>query len=455
MTPLAGAVSAFKDEALDRVAHTFNVAQFVSFGPGPEPSRRFARLLTHETRFAGPDDAIGALLAASPAGTVNVRTFMPDRWKGNPFHYGLDSSADATALVRRYASEGFHVIVNETIPVDDGGLSGVRGGSLTEFAPGGTPRVVEESGVCTLDNDTADALIDTVYTVRPPLASEPGLRIEFSIHLEPVGFRGQRWLVWEVEPWSGRHLAPRVQWPNRFSRHIGDKAFGLVLAHLAGLPVPRALVLARAVPPFHFGTSTGTGRYWTRTCPADFSPGIFPTVRGWADPFRLLAQSDPDGDKVASVLLQDGVAARWSGAARSRPGEPLVEGVAGGGDEFMLGLHAPTELPDQVHREVTELVRRAEARFGPVRMEWAADDSGVWVVQLNQQREAGAVTMVAGDASEWLVFDPAEGLDRLHELVDRARSSGAGIELARPVGLTSHIGDVLRTSGVPARFRHR
>lgn len=453
MTPLTHAGSAFKDEALDRLAQSFNVAQFVSFAPGPEPIPRFARLLSHASGFTSSHDAVSTLLAVSPAGTVNVRTFQPARWKGNPFHYGLETTDDVVALVRRYASQGFHVIVNETIPVDDGGVSGVRGGSVTEFAPGGTPRIVEEPGVCALDDATADALINSVYGVRLPFEVDLSVRIEFSVHLEPVGVRRERCLVWEIDGWSGAALKANVRWPNRFSRHVGDKAFGLALAHVVGLPVPHALVIARAIPPFHVGRSTGSGSLWTRTCPAEFSPGTFPTVRGWSDPFRLLTESDPDGNKIASVLVQDAVAAQWSGAARSAPGGPVVEGVAGHGDDFMLGLQAPIELPDNVQRHVAELVDRAEARFGPVRVEWVGDSSAVWLVQLNQQREPGAVTIVAGTAPHWLSYDPADGLDRLHELVEQARRVGAGIELVRPVGLTSHVGDVLRASSVPARFQ--
>jgi hypothetical protein len=88
-------------------------------------------------------------------------------------------------------------------------------------------------------------------------------------------------------------------------------------------------------------------------------------------------------------------------------------------------------------------------------MEWAADDERVWVLQLNQQRDGDAVVVTAGAASEWLSYDPATGLDALRRVVEQAQKTGAGVELVREVGLTSHVGDILRSAGVPARIAGR
>ena len=88
-------------------------------------------------------------------------------------------------------------------------------------------------------------------------------------------------------------LAAEVMWPNAFSRRLGDKAFGLLIAHLVGLNVPRATVVSRWVAPFTFGDSTGTGEIWMRTCPTEPVPGYFSTRFGWTDPVRLLEAEDP------------------------------------------------------------------------------------------------------------------------------------------------------------------
>jgi hypothetical protein len=393
----------------------------------------------------------------SASGTVNVRTFRPESGKGNPFHYGLHSAADAAALIDSYAASGLHVIMNETIAVDDGGVSGVRFAGVTEMAPGGTPRIVEEPGVCSLDDALADRVLSALYHLELPFGRDPMRRVEFSVHLVPCGYRMQRTIVWELEHVDAGALEGQLRWPNRLSRHIGDKAFGLLVAHLVALPVPETLVVARRVPPFRFGTSTGTEDVWVRTCPADFSPGRFPTVHGWADPFALMASSDPAGDRIASVVVQQGVSARWSGAARTDGGAPapLVGGVRGAGDDFMIGVAPPADLPIAVAEDVGQLLRRAEKLFGPVRMEWAADDERVWVLQLNQQRDGDAVVVTAGAASEWLSYDPATGLDALRRVVEQAQKTGAGVELVREVGLTSHVGDILRSAGVPARIAGR
>ena len=177
--------------------------------------------------------------------------------------------------------------------------------------------------------------------------------------------------------------ARRPAWPNRFSRLLGDKAFGLLVADLLGLAVPATTVVGRRVAPFRFGRPTGTGERWLRTCPAEPVPGRFTTRRGWPDPFALLAGEDPSGEVVA-VLAQEGVAARWSGAALpSANGGLLVEGVPGFGDDFMLARAAPAALPGLVLADVRRAGARAAGRLGPIRFEWAHDGHRVWVLQLH------------------------------------------------------------------------
>ena len=404
-------------------------------------------------RFAGPATAVEALLAAATAGSVNVRSFRAGAAKGGPFTYGLTRRDDVLAVLRSRAGDGLHTIANETVDVDDGGVSGVALGGLVEFAPGDTPRAVERPGTVALGHDAALRLLATVYGFRPDLAAAPVERVEFSIHPLVAGFRRAHTILWEREPAGPVALARRLVWPNAFSRLLGDKAFGLLVADLHGLPVPATTVVGRRVAPFSFGRPTGGGEPWLRTCPAEPVPGRFLTRRGWSDPFALLAAEDLDGTQLAAVLAQEGVRARWSGAAMpGAAGGLLVEGVEGFGDDFMLARAAPAPLPARVTDEVRRLGARAAAALGPVRFEWAHDGDQAWVLQLHLATVAASVTTISpGTPARWHRFDPAQGLDRLRDLIARV-PAGEGVELTGEVGMTSHAGDLLRRAAIPARL---
>jgi hypothetical protein len=444
-----------KDELLCRLAAEANVAQFISFGPGPDLPRRHARVRGHppDQPFPDPAAAVQALLAAAPAGSVNVRSFRAGAAKGGPFTYGLTRTVDVLAVLTARAAEGLHTIANETVDVNDGGVSGVALGGLVEFAPGDTPRAVERPGTAALGHATALRLLETVYGFLPDLDASPGERVEFSIHPLVAGFRQTHTVLWEREPAGPVALARRLVWPNAFSRFLGDKAFGLLVADLHGLPVPATTVVGRRVAPFSFGRPTGGGERWLRTCPAEPTPGRFLTRRGWSDPFALLATEDPDGTRLAAVLAQEGVPARWSGAAMPGAGGGLlVEGVEGFGDDFMLAREAPVALPARVLDDVRRLGARAAAALGPVRFEWAHDGDQAWVLQLHLATVAASATTVSpGTPARWHRFDPAQGLDRLRDLIARV-PAGEGVELTGDVGVTSHAGDLLRRAAIPARL---
>jgi hypothetical protein len=207
------------------------------------------------------------------------------------------------------------------------------------------------------------------------------------------------------------------------------------------------------VAPFRLGRPTGGGERWLRTCPAEPVPGRFPTQRGWRDPFALLAAEDPSGTDLAAVLAQEGVRARWSGAALpGRDGGLVVEGVAGFGDEFMLAGAAPARLPARVLDDVRRVGARAAAALGPVRFEWAHDGDQAWVLQLHlAEAAAPATTIYPGTPSRWHRFDPSRGLEGLRELIASV-GVGEGIEIAGDVGVTSHAGDLLRRAAIPSRL---
>ncbi|MGE5829561.1 MAG: hypothetical protein ACM30G_14555, partial [Micromonosporaceae bacterium] len=235
-----------------------------------------------------PDvDTAAEELLRRGAGQVNVRSFLPDRDKGNPFHYGLQRVADVASTVRALAADGYSTIVNETIDIHDGGISGVALNDVIEFVPDDTPRGVEGGEAVSVPLALGLAMLETVYGFPIRLPEAAGQRIEFSLHPLRVGYRRQHALVWELETVERMKVRPTLVWPNRFSRFIGDKAYGLLMADLIGLPVPRTTVIGRVTAPFTFGRRTGTSEVWTRPCPREQEPGRYPTTRGWTDPYQL------------------------------------------------------------------------------------------------------------------------------------------------------------------------
>ena len=444
----------FKDEVLDSLAAQANVAQFVSFGPGPQPPLRFSRMLGEEPNrpFASMRDAIERLLWLSNTGSVNIRSYLPESPKSNEFVYGLQSIDEALSSLARLAGEGMYTIVNETIDINDGGVSGVIVDEVLEFAPKDTPRAVEKPGIAAFPCELGLRVLKTVYGFAP---SRPprGTRLEFSLHPVRVGSRQEHVVLWEAQLAKGLTSAPLPVWPNNFSRAIGDKAFGLLVAHAYGTLVPETLVISRAVPPFRFGTSTGTNEPWIRTAPLEPVPGRFTTQRGWTDPFQLLISDDPGGQHLAGVLVQEGVAARFSGGSMTtREDDVVVEGVEGFGESFMQGAD-PSSLPDAIVAGVRDVHRRLASVLGPVRTEWVADGEAVWVVQLHRgaSQSSGRV-IVPGATERERQFDIGLGLEALRSLVEEVAETGEGVVLVGDAGITSHFGDVLRKANVPSRF---
>ncbi|MBU1335969.1 MAG: hypothetical protein KJ944_17335 [Alphaproteobacteria bacterium] len=446
-----------KDATLDRLAERFNVAQFVSFSPSASgPRQEYCRLsgLPANHRFTTTEEAVQALFERSGEGTVNIRTFSEASSQSREFLYALQDAETVLDALARFSSEGSFAIVNETIDVSDGGVSGVILDDIVEFRPDATPRGVEREGFATLPAAWADAAFRTVFGFGPELAHGAAARLEFSLHPAPRGYRQSHVLYWEFgahESLPGTRVD--VRWPNDFSRMMGDKAFGLLVAHLAGFPVPRSTVIGRRLAPFVFGTPTGSKEIWTRTCPVEQVPGKFTTARGWLDPFALLSREDPDSTSIVSVLAQEAVPAVWSGAAvQGADGILYVEGASGTGEEFMQGTTPPMTLPDAVVAMVRATHARLVAALGDVRFEWAFDGQQVWVMQLHRgaSRSAGSV-IVPGEADEWAVFDVSEGLEALR-LRMQSLPTGHGLLLRGEVGLTSHVADVARKAGVPTRM---
>lgn len=449
----------FKDEILGALAEHHNVAQFVSFSPG-SAEIRFMQVAGESRELpASVEEALEILFAAAIERSVNVRAFDPLQPKSHEFLYGLTTVSGAAAHVRRLASVGLFTIANETVDITDGGVSGVLYGGVVEFAPDDTPRCVEKPGTASLPRTIGLAILETVYGFPPELAeAADSTRVEFSLHPGRRGVRNGHTLIWEEERTEPVALQPAFVWPNNFSRLVGDKTFGLLVADSVGLRVPRTTVVARRVAPFWFGRPTGTGETWLRTAPAEPVPGLYTTLQGWRDPFQLLDEEDADGSVIASVLSQESVEPWFSGAAssRNRGMTATVEGVRGPGDRFMLGEAPPEPLPANVSAAVREALHVAARHFGDARLEWVHDGDELWIVQMHRGGTISIGNVVyPGTATVEHEFLVSSGIAELRDLADRLAGTGEGVVLVGQVGVTSHFGDVLRRARVPSRIEAR
>jgi hypothetical protein len=449
----------YKDEIIDLLAERANVAQFVSFSPSLE--QRYSRVagLPRNHRFSSIAGAAVALLSRTAEQSVNIRTFDPASPKSREFIYGLKSPPLVEREVRRLAATGLYTIINETIDVGDGGVSGVALGDVMEFAPDDTPRCVEKPGTAAFPRKLGLRCLETVYGFPVQLDFPRTTRVEFSLHPVRRGIRQDHTIIWELEEVGSTEGQADLRWPNRFSELIGDKAFGLLVADLHGLPVPRTTVISRRLAPFSFGRTTGTGEPWIRTSPRVQIPGKFTTKRGWLDPFELLLKEDPDGTQLSSVLAQEGVDATFSGAAigavsDSGP-EITIEGTAGFGDEFMVGRKDRTVLPEDVISSIQSLYRRAFRKFGYVRFEWVVSNRQSWIVQFHRGASpSSGRTIVRGSPANYIRFDVTRGLEELRSVASKAAAKGDGIILVGNIGITSHFGDILRKAQVPSMLEN-
>lgn len=462
----------YKDEVLDHLANTANVAQFVSFAPGSEIKQRFCRIrgFEHNHRFASPQEAIQALLRCSPEGMVNIRSFDPMRPEGNPFLRRLSSLDEVLTNLRKLGGEsGLYTIVNETIDERDGGVSGVSYRGTIEFAPDTNPRCVDDDEIETavLPFELGMSVLHSVYNFEPDLRGREGARVEFSIHPMPRGWMQNHTIIWQLEQRPAPPLQAEIRWPNRFSRFLGDKAFGLVVAAAVGLPVPRTTVYGRRLFPFTFGQSTGTGRVWTRTCPEVKAPGYYPSARGWKDPYATLDDVhviDPDWQEPAwatdtpppplvSVIVQEAVQAEYSGRLRPKGADDLkIHGVRGEGDAFMLGDEEGVDIPAYAKGAIRSTYNRAHKIFGPVEMEWVCDGMTAWIVQIKVQ-DHPQQDAAFDNSIEWVEFPYAKGgIEDFRREVIALQGSNKGIRVIGNVSPLSHWGEIAEVHDVPIQF---
>lgn len=451
-----------KDEKLNELASKYNIAQFISFAPGMEPSQRFARVFgyTPNYSFCSLRKAIEALLSSAPEKSINVRSFREDQLQGNEFLYGLTSPDDIESAVRRLAGSGHFTILNETIDVNDGGVSGVLQDNHVEFSPGDIPRFVEKASdtpIPTFPRGKAISFLKMIYGVAPDIEGFSDIsRVEFSLHPKRRGWLDQHTIIWEVDEKSPQGLTPFILWPNSYSKFIGDKAYGLMVAANLGFYVPRTTVFPRneKLGLFTFGRPTGSEKKWVRTCPTIQEPGKYTTTSRWVNPYSVMQQDDPTGENVASCLVQEEVPAKYSGAFLvTKDKELKIEGVEGYGCEFMQGTQAPMLLPQKIEQDVRASYLEMCQQLPVTRFEWVHDGHRVWIVQVHTEDPVSTAREIyPGFPEHYFRFEVSTGLENLRSLVKVASKHRAGIELVGNVGLSSHIADVLRKAKVPSKM---
>lgn len=488
-----------------------NVAQFVSIDKIGDDEARIRFMRMHGTSFDFPKmtirEAIVKLLERAACDSINIRTFLPGRLSGNPFVYGLTDVDTVIEKVNAFLNDGYIVIVNETIDVNDGGIncvSNVEG--FIECACGETPRFVEncKDGMAVFHTRDFISFIGIIYggDVENDIDSviadcDSRLRhhrVEFSIHPKPQGVLHKRYLVWEsahrtFDRAVEASFAPKVRnWPNSLSRLIGDKVYGLIMAEMLTfdirernveniIAVPKTTVFAKnkSVGIFQFGTATGAGEVWTRTCPTVPVPGKYPTFQGWADPYSLLNSSE-----LASCIVQDQVNAMFSGSAIVDAENNLVcEFVDGFGDSFMTGENrkfrkmriAPFVLDQRIEHNIlgaafvpldfllpeiwkviNDILRRNYEEIFKFRMEWAYDGHRFWILQLHSDEvlSSGNIIVPGEPENGWVDFEVGKSLEDLRELVTLASEEKKGIRIKARIGITSHIADVCRKAKIPS-----
>lgn len=458
-----------KDEKLDYLVTNkiANVAQFISFEPDSDVKTRFIHINNFDNnKEISIKKLIEKLILSAPSKSVNIRSFSEKTMKGNKLVYnkGINDIDEILDTIKENSLNNKYSIVNENIDINDCGVSGVALGDVIEFSPEDTPKCVEKEGVCSLPREIGLRILQNVYGFSPDIKFYNNYRIEFSIHPNRQGVKKQHTIIWEYEYYEKVDYQRKISWPNNFSRFIGDKVFGLLIADSLGIMVPKTTVISRKIAPFTFGIDTGLNEKWIRTCPIKKEPGKFFTGSNWIDPFKLMEEEEAKGSNeinIASIISQHAVDALYSGASFVTEYEDgdLIEGVFGNGDKFMVGEQDKLELPIEVIERVKTLnnkIRSYHKELGNVSVEWVYDGKTVWLVQLNQlkgenkYKNLDSNIIVHGNPAHYEKVFVKDGLDSLRNKIELFKDKNIGVELIGNIGVTSHFGDLLRLSNIPS-----
>lgn len=454
-----------KDQKLSNIMEKGygNIAQFVSFNPeNKEP--RFIYLRNYSDKNLKERQLIEILIDLARSKSINIRSYSPEIMKGNKLIYNkkLEDIEEILSIIDSNRKEQKYSIVNENIDINDGGVSGVVLGNLIEFAPQDTPKCVDKEGVCSLPREIGLSLLERVYGFKPEISFDENYRVEFSIHPTRQGVLRKHTIIWEYEYYDNISKGYNISWPNKFSKFLGDKTFGLLIADILGLKVPKTTVISRKVAPFTFGRSTGLHEKWIRTCPIVKEPGKYYTGDKWEDPFVIMQEEEQKGDSdinIASILSQEAIEPIFSGACivKERVEDDIIEGVYGKGDAFMVGEEEAYNLPEEVIENIKKLnnnIRKYFDLLGEVSIEWVYDGEDVWIVQLNQMKlSSNKDIIVDGKPKEYIKFNTSCGLEELRRLIKRIENKDLGIELIGNIGVTSHFGDLLRLANIPSLLK--
>lgn len=455
---MKGRVIMLKDDKLSFIYNTGNnIARFMSISP----EYKIRHINIDKEYFSTGDikEHILNLINVSSRKSVNIRSFSEECVKSNRFVYGkkLEDIDEIIDIIKENCAAGKYSIVNETIDVNDGGVSGVIMGNIIEFSPNDTPRCVEKEGVCRLPLNLGLHMLKTVYGFSPEYSFGDNYRTEFSIHPNREGLREGHTIIWEYEGMEKTEFDIKILYPNNFSKFIGDKVFGLLLADFYKFNVPYTTVICRNVAPFTFGKFTGLNEKWIRTSPIVKESGKYFTGNKWQDPFKLIIEEESKGDKdinISSILSQSAVNPVYSGGAIISSNSHHIEGVSGKGDEFMLGNDNFTKLPIKLKRELEyEFTKLSTLNdiLGDVSVEWVYDGSKIWIVQLNRLKHTSKGNIIVkGNPSEYMDFDVRKGLNELRVLINSIKDKNVGVKLIGNVGITSHFGDILRQFDIPS-----
>ena len=451
-----------KDEKLHNIIrdNLGNIAQYISFSPNDIKTPRFSYIKSQKERLNTRESVI-SLINAAASKRINIRSFSLHQTKGNALYFnkGMEDLEDILGVLEDNAKNEKYSIVNENIDINDGGVSGVALNNMIEFSPKDTPKCVDKPGVCRLPRDLGFKMLETIYGFSPDINFPPDYRVEFSIHPSRQGVYNEHTIIWEYEKYKHNNKPFTLNWPNNFSRFLGDKVYGLLIAHTLGFKVPFSTVISRNVAPFSFGSDTSLYEKWIRTCPAEKEPGKYYTGNKWIDPFELMLLEEKKGDSeinIASIISQQSVNSIFSGGAivRKDEKEDVIEGVVGKGDDFMLGATSSVKLPDELNIQLKRLNNKIRSFYyliGEVSIEWVYDGVNVWIVQLNQINiSPNKNIIVKGNPSSYKEFNVENGLEALRELIKEIKKENIGIILKGNVGITSHFGDLLRLSNIPS-----
>lgn len=455
-----------KDEKLSNIIEKDygNIAQFISFNPND----RIPRYTYIEKYSPGKNcddkELIERLIDSAPSKSINIRSYSPEIMKGNQliFNKKLEDINEILAIIDLNRKNQKYSILNENIDINDGGISGVILGDIIEFSPKDTPKCVDKKGICSLPKEIGLNLLKKVYGFIPEINFEKNYRVEFSIHPNRQGVLKEHTIIWEYEYYNNISKSCNISWPNNFSKFLGDKTFGLLIADTLGLKVPKTTVISREVAPFTFGNSTGLHEKWIRTCPIIKEPGKYYTGDKWIDPFLMIEEEEKKGEKyvnIASVLSQEAIEPVFSGACiiKGNMKDDIIEGVSGKGDAFMVGEEELLcNLPREIIRHIRKLnnkIRRYFYLLGEVSIEWVYDGNDIWIVQLNQIKLSGSKDIIVdGNPKKYIQFNSSSGLEELRNLIKKIENENVGIELIGNIGVTSHFGDLLRLASIPSRL---